>query len=209
MTVAVETVTYQPAQHSATAAAASGSHGRVGERRKRNFSQTQRWLCFNVFGSTCMLGENVCVRWSRTCFTLHNFPVFAAFAATCHGWHTNITGKTGSFTWNHQLWWHLLQCFSNTRPWAVKIESASLPTCCYAVRRERTSTSPPAGWVAKLPAELTLMLTLIARSDGWVLFVRVKPLVAWGKETAWCRSSRQHQTFFRRASFLKPHSNRW
>lgn len=39
MTVAVETVTYQRAQHSATAAAASGSHGRVGERGKRNFSQ--------------------------------------------------------------------------------------------------------------------------------------------------------------------------
>lgn len=93
MTVAVETVTYQPAQHSATAAAASGSHGRVGERGKRNFSQKQRWLCFYVFCSTCTLRENVCVTWSRPCFPLHNFPVFVAFAATCHDWQTPITEK--------------------------------------------------------------------------------------------------------------------
>lgn len=47
-----------------------------------------------------------------------------------------------------------------------KSESASLPTCCYVARRERTSTSAPAGWLAGLPAELTLMLTLRARGDA-------------------------------------------
>lgn len=47
-----------------------------------------------------------------------------------------------------------------------KSESASLPTCCYVARRERTSTSAPAGWLARLPAELTLMLTLRARGDA-------------------------------------------
>lgn len=45
------------------------------------------------FCSTCMLTGNVCVSWSRPCFPLHNFPVFVAFAATYHGWHTPITEK--------------------------------------------------------------------------------------------------------------------
>lgn len=69
-----------------------------------------------------------------------------------------------------------------------KSESASLPTCCYVARRERTSTSAPAGWLAGLPAELTLMLTLRARGDA-SLFPSEWSRSRGGKTTA---RSRRH-----------------